>query len=62
MNMVFAKREEFAVRTLGAALAAVICVSLSSGPASAAEKITYLTGKKSLQGRIALQTQHILVG
>jgi NitT/TauT family transport system substrate-binding protein len=42
MNMVFAKREEFAVRTLGAALAAAICVSLPSGPASAAEKITYL--------------------
>src|SRR5260370_32492873 len=42
MNMVFAKRAEFAVRALGVALAAGICVSLSSGPASAAEKITYL--------------------
>jgi hypothetical protein len=49
------------VRTLGAALAAAICVSLSSGPASAAEKITYLNSKKSLQAHIALQTQHIFV-
>src|SRR5947209_9221406 len=42
MNMVFAKRAGFAVRALGVALAAGICVSLSSDPASAAEKITYL--------------------
>src|SRR6202047_906010 len=42
MNMVFAQREELAVRTVGAAPCAALCVSLPSGPASAAEKITYL--------------------
>ena len=40
--MVFAKGEVLALRALGVALAAGICVSLSTCPASAAEKITYL--------------------